>query len=87
MDAGRIRSLLDSVRRRGRVLLSEAESLDVLRLAGVPVAPMELPPDAEGAAAAAERAGLPVVLTLVSPDLPHKTEAGGVVVGRRPAEQ
>src|SRR5258706_29864 len=36
---------------------------------------------AEGAAKLAKRMGFPVVLKIVSPDILHKTEAGGVLVG------
>jgi acetyl coenzyme A synthetase (ADP forming)-like protein len=41
--------------------------------------------NAEDAAAAAESIGFPVALKIVSPDITHKTEAGGVVLGLRDA--
>ncbi len=68
-------------------MMSEPESLDVLRGAGVPVVPTERAMDPEEAAAAAERVGWPVVLKIVSPDLPHKTDAGGVVTGLKTAAE
>lgn len=49
--------------------------------AGVPVLTERLVHDADAAARAATEIGYPVVLKIASPDLPHKTEAGGVVVG------
>ncbi|MHC2281353.1 acyl-CoA synthetase (NDP forming) [Bradyrhizobium diazoefficiens] len=49
--------------------------------AGVPVLAERLVQDADAAARAATEIGYPVVLKITSPDLPHKTEAGGVVVG------
>lgn len=49
--------------------------------AGVPVLAERLVHDADAAARAATEIGYPVVLKIASPDLPHKTEAGGVVVG------
>ncbi len=49
--------------------------------AGVPVLAERLVQDADAAARAATEIGYPVVLKIASPDLPHKTEAGGVVVG------
>lgn len=41
----------------------------------------------EDAGAAAESIGLPVVLKISSPDLPHKTEVGGVAVNVRTADE
>lgn len=49
--------------------------------AGVPALAEYLVHDADAAACAATEIGYPVVLKIASPDLPHKTEAGGVVVG------
>lgn len=49
--------------------------------AGVPVAPEVVVSSAAEAAAAQERVGGPVVIKVVSPDIAHKTEVGGVVLG------
>jgi acetyltransferase len=48
---------------------------------GVPVPTEVLSETAEAAAAAARRLGFPVVLKIASPDLPHKSEVGGVRLG------
>jgi acetate---CoA ligase (ADP-forming) len=56
--------------------LTEREAKEVLALYGVPVVGEKLVHSADEAAAAAEALGLPVVLKVESPDLPHKTEAG-----------
>jgi acyl-CoA synthetase (NDP forming) len=58
----------------------------VLEAAGVPVLPERMVQDATAAAAAATAMGFPVVLKIVSEDLPHKTEVGGVVLGLHSAE-
>ena len=47
---------------------------------GIPVAPERLAHDRDEAAAAAGDLGFPVALKVRSPDLPHKTEAGGVLL-------
>jgi acyl-CoA synthetase (NDP forming) len=65
----------------GRRTLGEAESKAVLAAYGV-AAPKEISAtDREAAAAAAAAIGFPVVLKLISPDVQHKTEVGGVLIG------
>lgn len=62
-------------------LRSEAGAKQALAAAGVPVLPERVVASAAEAVQAAMAMGLPVVLKIVSPDLPHKTEVGGVVLG------
>lgn len=61
-----------------RHLLTEVESLALLGHYGLPVPPLLLAHSAPEAFELAERCGFPAVLKVQSPDLPHKTEAGGV---------
>ncbi|WP_108513844.1 acetate--CoA ligase family protein [Bradyrhizobium algeriense] len=58
-----------------------------LAAAGIPVLPERLVRDADAAARAAAEIGFPVVLKIASPDLPHKTEVGGVKVGLASADE
>jgi acetate---CoA ligase (ADP-forming) len=58
----------------------EAAALAVLAHAGIPVVPHRLVRSAEEAAAAADALGLPAVLKIVSPDITHKTDIGGVAL-------
>jgi acyl-CoA synthetase (NDP forming) len=51
-----------------------------LAAAGLPVLPERLCRSAAEAAAAAQAMGFPVVAKIVSPDIPHKTEVGGVML-------
>ncbi|MCB4820271.1 acetate--CoA ligase family protein [Roseicella aerolata] len=69
----RAAALLDGA---GSTTLTEREAKAVLAAYGVPVVGERLVRDAEAAVAAAEALGLPVVLKVESPDIPHKTEAG-----------
>jgi acetate---CoA ligase (ADP-forming) len=62
---------------------SELELRAVLEAGGVPVVPARLATTAEEAVAAAAELGLPVVLKVVSPDIAHKTEVGGVALDLR----
>lgn len=60
---------------------SEPEALDRLARLGVPVIPHAVTGSPQEAVAAAESFGGPVVLKIVSADIGHKTEVGGVLVG------
>ena len=60
---------------------SEAEAKRLLAAAGVPAVPEEACADAEAAVAAARRIGFPVVMKILSPDILHKSEIGGVLLG------
>ena len=61
--------------------LNEPDSLAVLQRAGVPVVAIECVQGADAAVAAARRIGFPVVLKIVSPDILHKSDVGGVRLG------
>lgn len=61
--------------------LSEYDAKELLAQAGVAVPPHRLVTDAAGLDAAAAALGYPLALKIQSPDLPHKTEVGGVRLG------
>jgi acetate---CoA ligase (ADP-forming) len=65
----------------------EAEAKRLLGAAGVPFAPERMARTREEAVAAASAIGFPVVLKVLSPDIAHKSEAGGVVLGLRSADE
>ncbi|PWE31486.1 CoA-binding protein [Pararhodobacter marinus] len=55
-----------------------APPADLLKAYAIPTPPVGLATSADAAAALAEEMGFPVVLKIESPDIAHKTEAGGV---------
>lgn len=59
---------------------SEAEAKHVLGEAGIAVAPERTCATADAAVAAAEALGWPVVMKILSPDILHKSEIGGVLL-------
>lgn len=65
------------VRRR----YTEFEAGSLLSHAGVPTLQQRLALDVESAAAAAAELGFPVALKIASPDIEHKSDMGGVVLG------
>jgi acyl-CoA synthetase (NDP forming) len=70
----------------GTAALSEAGAQALLSGIGVPFLPAQVVSSAEAAAEAANALGLPVAMKIVSPDILHKTEIGGVIPGVATAE-
>jgi acetyl coenzyme A synthetase (ADP forming)-like protein len=64
-----------------KLMLSESEGYDLLREYGVPVPAFRIVMTPHEAAEAAETIGFPVVMKIISPQIVHKSDAGGVVVG------
>jgi len=64
---------------------NEADALDALRRAGMPVVPVRRAVSREEAAARARELGFPVAMKVLSPDITHKSDVGGVVLGIRDA--
>jgi len=83
MDDDTIARIIDTQRTAGGGYLSSDDARTVLRAAGIPVVEARLAITAEEAVAAATTLGLPVVLKVVSPDVVHKTDVGGVELDLR----
>jgi len=69
------------------VTLTEAETKNLLSLAGLPVPKQALARSAEDAARYAEAIGLPVVLKIDASGVSHKSDMGGVVLNLRTPEE
>ncbi|WP_261968533.1 acetate--CoA ligase family protein [Prosthecodimorpha staleyi] len=82
-----VRAVLDQVKASGRTALTAPEGKVVCDAYGIAVPQEGVATSADEAVALATRMGLPVVLKIVSPDILHKTEAGGVLVGVKSAEE
>jgi len=67
-----------AARSAGRTLLTEVESKELLAAAGIPVVEARLATSADEAAKVASEVGFPVVLKVVSGDISHKSDVGGV---------
>ena len=61
--------------------VSSIVARELLAKAGIPVIKVEMAIDGDEAAAAADRLGMPVALKIESPDILHKSDAGGVRLG------
>ena len=80
-----VRKILDQVKADRRTSLTAPEGKVVCDTYGIPVPKEGLAKSAAEAAKIAGGMGFPVVMKIVSPDILHKTEAGGVVVGVKTA--
>lgn len=73
--------LLVSLRREGRTILTEVEAKAFLSPSGIPIVETRLARTQQEAVQCAKSLGWPVVLKVVSPDIVHKSDIGGVKVG------
>lgn len=79
--------IIASARAEGRLLLTEVESKQLLNDAGIPVAMAHLAKKPKKAVEIADELGYPVVMKIVSTDISHKSDVGGVVVGLESAKE
>ena len=79
--------IIDQARSEGRGLLTEIEAKEFLKQAGVSVVDTKLATSKEEAISISKQLGLPVVLKIASPDVVHKSDAGGVKLGLRTSKQ
>lgn len=78
VDRDTVRGIIAGARSRSELKLSESEALGVLEAYGITTVHAWLAKSAEESAEIAERIGWPVVLKIVSPQIIHKTDVGGV---------
>lgn len=74
-------------RSEGRTLLSEVEAKRALIDAGIPATRTSLATTRDEAQRQADEMGYPVVLKIVSPDIAHKSDVGGVRLNLQDAEE
>ena len=73
--------IIDAARKEGRTSLTEIESKQILKEAGIDSTGIRLAKTRDEAISLSKEIGFPVVLKIVSPDVLHKTDAGGVKLG------
>ncbi len=76
-------AILQGVRSKGRTILTEYESKQILSLYGIPTVETRIAASVSEAAAAADDIGYPVVVKLHSETITHKTDVGGVRLNLR----
>ncbi len=81
VDKAAAKKVFDSVRKQKRTNLLEEEGQEILRAYGFPLPQSILAKTAADAVKAAKKIGFPVVMKIASPQIIHKSDAGGVKVG------
>ncbi len=87
IDKTEVRRILDQVKSEGRTSLTAPEGKRVCDAYGITTPKEGVAKSAADAAKMATAMGFPVVLKIVSPEILHKTEAGGVLVGIKSADE
>ncbi len=80
VDSALARSIIASARKHGRNALTEIEAKKVFKAYGLPITETDLAKTEEEAVQLARKIGYPLVMKIVSPDILHKSDAGGVKV-------
>jgi acyl-CoA synthetase (NDP forming) len=81
-----VSKIIDDAKKTGNTVLTEIESKGLLREIGISTTEMKLAASEDEAVAASQKIGFPVVLKIASPDISHKSDAGGVKVGLKTGE-
>ncbi|MBS0517406.1 MAG: bifunctional acetate--CoA ligase family protein/GNAT family N-acetyltransferase [Proteobacteria bacterium] len=79
-DTALVRRIAQEALADGRSVLTEPEAKRVLAAYGIPVVPTEVAKDGAEAAAIAARIGFPVAVKVLSRDIAHKSDIGGVAL-------
>ena len=82
-----VTKIFDQAKSEGRKFLLEYEAKAVCKEYGIPVTTVMVSKNAEEAAKFAEQIGYPVVLKIISPDVLHKFDVGGVILNINSKEE
>jgi acyl-CoA synthetase (NDP forming) len=82
-----VRRILDEAKAARRAALTAPQARTVCEAYGISIPKEGVAKSAEEAGKLAAEIGFPVVMKIVSPQILHKTEAGGVLVGVKSVEQ
>jgi len=80
LDSAKIDEIIKKVRADNRTFLLTAEAQEIMRIAGIPIPASRIAHNLDEAVRFAEEIGYPVVMKIVSRDIIHKSDAGGVAL-------
>jgi acyl-CoA synthetase (NDP forming) len=77
--------MIKDLQKQGRDILTEIEAKQIMQAAGIKTVATRLAASQKEAAAVSAEIGFPVVLKIASPEITHKSDAGGVKTGLKSA--
>ncbi|MGI6368284.1 MAG: acetate--CoA ligase alpha subunit [Anaerolineae bacterium] len=83
VDRAAVARVFEQARKEGRTGIGDAEAQDILKAYGIRTPQSDVFPTPDGAVAFCEKIGYPVVMKIASPDILHKSDVGGIIVGVR----
>jgi acetyl-CoA synthetase (ADP-forming) len=84
---GKVSEIFEQATAEGRKTLLEYEAKDVCKTYGIPVTKIKISKTADEAAQFSEEIGYPVVLKIISPEITHKFDVGGVILNVNSKEE
>ncbi len=87
VDSSLVAQIVEAAKKKKQTTIIGEEAIKILEAYGIPAVGYEYANTPEEAVAAADKIGLPVVMKINTPALLHKTEAGGVLVDLRNADE
>lgn len=84
---GNVVKIFEAARAEGRKFLLENEAKTVCKMYGIPVTELRLAKNVEEAEKFSEEIGYPAVFKIVSPDVVHKLDVGGVILNIKSREE
>jgi len=86
-NVSKVKEIIEKARMENRTYLLESEAKAVIREYGIPVTRFEVAKTIDEAVEHAEKIGYPVVLKIISPDVIHKSDVGGVMINLKDEEE
>ncbi|MBC7255562.1 MAG: acetate--CoA ligase family protein, partial [Chloroflexi bacterium] len=87
VDRASVAALFERIRQEGRNTIGDAEAQDILKAYGITTPKSAVGATAEEAVAICREIGYPVVMKIASPDILHKSDVGGIIVGVKGDEE
>ncbi|MHB1296483.1 MAG: acetate--CoA ligase alpha subunit [Anaerolineae bacterium] len=81
VDKSAVSKLFEAVRKDGRNTIGDSEAQAVLQAYGITIPRSTVSATKEEAVAFCQKIGYPVVMKIASPDILHKSDVGGIIVG------
>ncbi|MFQ5831444.1 MAG: acetate--CoA ligase family protein [Candidatus Thorarchaeota archaeon] len=81
------KKIFKTAREEGRTFVLEHEAKDIMKAYGIPIPPYDTASTADEAVEKSKKIGFPVVLKILSKDVLHKSDAGGVKINLQNADE